>query len=307
MKYSNAPVFIGRANENTVNETEAFFLAKDVSVDYPTSIEAKRKLGKSIDNDDQFTFSGPSVVSIDLNFYVHSEYWEMGWTGALINQASYLFLYDTFPINSVEYGNATGANSFPIKIGNNMFGACKLNEISYSIRPFEPVMGKASFSCFNPPRQETISGDYSVSDASIDASMDANRVIYGNTCVVSNAGQVVSDTVLSSISYSKKYNRSPIYGIGSTLPVRYLVDKVEADMTIESTGLASLIDYSGAKLTSDITVSLLDHSASGIAPSGENSALSISFPSGARVTSEKYSVGEGDFVSSSVEIKHILV
>jgi hypothetical protein len=179
-----------------------------------------------------------------------------------------------------------------------------LNDYSINIKPFEPVTCNANFVSYEPAIKESISGDYSLS--SIEDDIDTNKIIYGYTCSVVSANQAVSDNVLSSITYKKSYNRTPIYTIGSIYPTKYLLNGAEVEMSIESTGLNSLIDYSGSKLTSDVTISLQDQDGSTITPLSK-SALSFTMYSGAIITSEKYSMQQGDSVASSATIKEIMV
>ena len=142
--------------------------------------------------------------------------------------------------------------------------------------------------------------------SNIEDYIDSNKIIHGYTCSVSNANQAVSEKVLSSITYKKNYTRTPVYTIGSIYPTRYLLKTVEAEMSIESTGLNSLINYSGDKLTSDITLSLQDQNGNTITPANK-SALSFQMSSGAIIYAQKYSMNQGDSITSDVSIKEIIV
>jgi hypothetical protein len=110
----------------------------------------------------------------------------------------------------------------------------------------------------------------------------------------------VVNNVQSEISYKKQFNRTPIFTIGSSVASTMLLDSVESEMSITSTGLANLIGISGDKLASDVVVELDNVDGDSV----------VQFPSltmgaGARVLTEGYSINAGDSLSATATIKQI--
>ena len=64
--YTDYPVYIGGTTSNQ------FVPAIDVSVDYTSSPQAKRKLGTNIGTTDQFGYNRPLDAKISINSIVHT-------------------------------------------------------------------------------------------------------------------------------------------------------------------------------------------------------------------------------------------
>jgi len=302
MTYNNLPIYIGQQNEativNAVEETGAAIVASNVSVDYPTQISPKRLLGQAINSDDQFLFGGASEVGLSFTILAHTSL-------PHASEQTYAFLLDH------RLGGATGTNFFPVQVGDNLFGKCFLDSYSVNVRPFEPVTIDVKMTSFDPPRNHTISGDYSLPDSKLENLLDSNKLVYGHTVSVTNADQVVSDNVLSSISFSKNYSRKPVYKLGSQRASEFFVNAVDSEMRIESTGLERLIDHSGNKLASELKVSLTDIAGQAINPFaggfGGAGVLNLAMGAGSRVTSENYGMQGGETLVSNATIKEVIV
>ena len=80
-----------------------------------------------------------------------------------------------------------------------------------------------------------------------------------------------------------------------------LLDGVEEDLVISSTGLEQLIDFSGQVLNNNLNIQIQNVGA-GISNPINNL---IEFKHGSRVLSENYSVVEGETVKTSATIKQI--
>ena len=278
MTYKNLPIHISSTNSFGSGN---HILADSISVSYSTQSQANRKLGQNIEQKNQFSFSGPQQVSLEVGFKIQSS-----------SQEAYKFLSDA--------DNGTGLNDLFIKIGNDVFSGCHINNYGFSVRPFEPVGGKASFTCYNPPTTgRLINGSDSFDN------LNSNRIVYGHTCVVSGFGAVIDGGVISSMDYSKSYGVTPVYCLGQIEPSRYLLNSVEAEMKIESTGLNSLINFSGKLISSDVKVFLLDTSGNAVLPSA--SGIDPNMPSGSRVLDQNYSMQGGDSSVTSAALKHIIV
>ena len=219
---------------------------------------------------------------------------------------AYCFLYDSIPnLTSGDLGSQTGNADFVIRVGSNTFKKCYLDQYQIQVNPFQPIQASAEFTSYDFPSEESISGDSTI-QSNIDSAMKATGIMDGAHCVLSGANQVVSADVVTSFAYTKKYSRTPIYGIGSVNPVRYLIDEVAAEVAIESTGLNSFIDYSGKKLNSSISLIPKDVNGNHIDAFG-GGQLSFALSSGATLYQEKYSVQEGNSSATSVSIQEIIV
>lgn len=218
---------------------------------------------------------------------------------------AYCFLYDSISSTSGDLGSQTGNADFVIRVGGNTFKKCYLDQYAIQVNPFQPIQASAEFTSYDFPSEESISGDSTI-QTNIDSAMKATGIMDGAHCDLSGANQVVSADVVSSFAYTKKYSRTPVYGIGSVNPVRYLIDEVAAEVSIESTGLNSLIDYSGKKLNSSLSLVPKDVNGDHIDAFG-GGQLSFALSSGATLYAENYSVQEGNSSTTSVSIQEIIV
>lgn len=278
MTYRNMAVKVGNVNKP--------LLANTVNIDFSTKNQINRQLAANIDPDDQLRFDGALDCKISFDFVVRS------------SQDSYdalNFLFDSY--------QSTGQSALTLYVGGNTYNVSYLDSYSLTVKPFEPVIGNASFSCFRPsPTTTDLLGSQSLD---VDAVLDTDNIIYGHDCVLQNAGNVVASNLVSNITYSKTYSRTPVYTLGSTRATSQLLDGVEVNMTVDSTGLNSLIDYDGNKLTSDFGVLLEDGSNSGISYNSSDFDLTVS--SGAYVVSEGYSVNGGDTLVTKASIKEVIL
>jgi len=276
LSYSNLPVYVGGPNSNTVNEATRYVSAIDANVSFSASAAAKRNLGQSVDSTDQFKFQGPRTTNISFKFILDTSV-----------EASNSFLND-----------ASQSAFFPIKIGTNFYKNSYLSNYSVSISPFQPVTVAANFISMNPPSGDAIKQDPSPYGGGT-IPFNPDGVIYGYTCSVTNMDDVVGN-VQSQINYTKEYTRTPVYALGNTNAETMLLDGVESEMNITSTGLENSIDYSGDKLASDVSVGLQDIDGTAYPYIG-----TLTMAAGARVLTTNYSVNGGDTVVTTAEIRQI--
>jgi hypothetical protein len=126
----------------------------------------------------------------------------------------------------------------------------------------------------------------------------ANTMINGDNCAVSSTTGIVSD-IQNSIRYSVNCGRTPIYNVGTTNANSFILDTVEKQMDISSTNLASFINYTGSKLSSDLNLTLKN--------ARNITGSVISMKSGANVYTQQSNVQEGDTLVTQVSIKEIVV
>ena len=199
----------------------------------------------------------------------------------------------------LEFANADHIDDFvAIKIGSNTYKRCYLNDFSVSVAPYVPVTLSANFVSLNPVSGDTINIDPNPYGGG-PIPFDPDDIIYGHTCSVSNMTSVVNN-VQSQINYRKQFRRTPIYTIGSSLADSMLLDEVESEMTITSTGLANLISINGDKLASNVVVELDNVDGDSVAQ-----FPSLTMAAGARVLAEGYNINGGDSLSATATIKQI--
>ena len=265
-----------------------FKSATRVSLDYPSQISAKRKMGENMKAADQFNFDGPSEVKLSMDFLLNTDD---------IHNA-YEFLFDS---ELSENSNRSGQRNFSINVGGLSYGSCFIDDYSINIEPFAPLNGSVNFTCYDPPRGVSIT-------ASSDTSQTENRVLHGYNCSISGVGGVVSSNIVSSIKYTKTFGRTPVYEIGDTNASSFLIDSIEAEMTISSTGLESLLAVSGNEVVNDLVVEMESSDGSTITSNYTTAnEFKINIPSGSRVVSQNFGVGAGDSVETNAKIQNVIL
>jgi hypothetical protein len=256
-------------------------LATKVGVDFSTKNQVKRQLGADINAGDQLRFNGDVDCKINVDFLLQTSGLNM-----------YTFLFDS--------NHNTGQSPMKLFVGGNEYNSCFINSFSLTVKPFEPVMGSATFSSYDPSDSALVgTGD------TIDNHLATKEVVYGHNCLLSGAGNVVASNIINDFSYTKTYSRTPIYTLGSQQATSQIVDGVEVDMNVQSTGLNQLIDFSGNKLVSDFGVGIQDVSSDGIGLFGNNLELIVN--SGAHVVTEGYSVDGGGTLVTKATIKEVIL
>ena len=269
------PVYVGDADATSISESSAYLPATQANVSYNTSPTPRRLLGEGIPAwpADKYKFGAPLSANISFSCVLQRD----------------------FALGAEFFSEDDGF--FPIQIGTNIYQKCYTTDISVSVAPYVPVTLDASFICLDPPTDQQISGDASpYAGGSIP--LDSDKLVYGHTCSVENMGNVVGD-VQSQINYKKTNSRSPIYTLGSVNASSMILNSIEEEMTITSTGLNNLINFSGDVLGSSVKVNLSD--VTGLY--GEPNALTMA--AGARVATEKYGVAGSETVQTTATIKQV--
>ncbi len=273
LSYVNMPVYIGTLDATGVSERTGYLPATQVDVSYNTSLTPRRPLGSAVATGDQFAFTGPRSANISFSCILQKDFEE-----------AFVFL---------DYPQAY----IPVKIGDNIYQKCYLDEASVSIVPYAPVTLQATLTCLEPPTDQQISGDATPYTGA--AHLDSDQFVYGHTCSVENMGNVVGD-VQSQINYKKTHSRSPVYTLGSVNATSMLLDGTEEEMSIMSTGLNNLINFSGDLLNSSVKVNLNQQNEHHI-----DYLMNVSMDAGARVITESYGVAGSDTVQTMATIKQI--
>jgi hypothetical protein len=283
LPYSEFPVYIGQVGGTTPpNEANGYVPATQLNVSYSTSASARRKLGKSVDTSDQFTFNSALSADISVSCLLQS---------GMLSGLDFLL-------------DANQDNFVTMKLGSGVYNKCYVKDVSLSISPFEPVVLSANFVSLDPAVGGTITGNTSfVGIGSSSPTLDTDGVVYGHTCSISDTDDLLGQ-VQSQINFKRAYTRTPIYGLGSVNASSMLLDGVEEEMSVSSTGLNTLINFSGEKLASQLNVDLKIQGGVGIGTSTPIANL-IKFPAGARVLSEAYSAQGGAVIQTTTTIKQI--
>jgi len=281
LPYSEFPVYIGQvgAGASAPNEVNDYVPATQLNVSYSTSASARRKLGKSVDSSDQFTFNNALSADISVSCLLQS-----GMLSGLD------FLLDANQDNFVN-----------MKLGSGIYNQCYVKDVSLSISPFEPVILSASFVSLDPAVGGGITGDSNPYSGQ-EPPLDSDGIVYGHTCSIGDTDDLLGQ-VQSQINFKRSYNRTPIYGLGSVNASSMLLDGVEEEISVSSTGLNSLIGFSGEKLTSTLQVNLDVGGNVGIGTSPTNNL--IRFSAGARVLTESYSAQGGEVIQTTATIKQV--
>jgi hypothetical protein len=273
LPYNDLPVYVGSENSDSFVESTAYLPATQANVSYTTTSSPRRPLGSAIATGDQFAFNQALQASISVTCVLAREF-ESAYAFASADKES---------------------NYFPIKIGDNVYKKCYLTSSSINVAPYVPVTLNAEFVSLEPANNQKISGDYSIHSRTI----TGDRLIYGHTCGVVNMDNAVGN-VQSNVSFKKTLNRTPVYTLGSVNATSMLLDGVQKEMQISSTGLANLIDYSGELLNSATQVNLVSSFSQTI-----SGLETLSMNAGSRVSMEGYSTDGGDTVKTTATIKQV--
>ena len=265
-----------------------FQSATRVSVQYPAQISAKRNLGENIKAADQFRFDGPSEAKLSMDFLLN--------TDEAVN--AYEFLFDS---QAAGKSNNSGQRNFSINVGGLSYEGCFIDDYSIDIEPLAPVKGSVNFTSYQPPRGVAITANAS-------STTQQNEIIHGHDCSISGANEVVSANVVSRLNYKKSFRRTPVYKIGDTNASSFLIDGIEAEMSISSTGLESLLAISGNEVVNDIVVDMQSTDGSVITPTFTTTdEFKINIPSGSRVSDQDFGVEGGGSVMVNAKIQNVIL
>jgi len=282
LSYSEFPVYIGQVGvgATAISEVTGYILATQASVNYNTNHSPNRKQGKSISGSvDQFNYGGALTADISVDCLLH--------TGMLSG------------LKFLEDGNQD--NFVSIQLGSGLYGKCYAKDVSVDVVPFAPVTLKANFVSLDPAVGIQISGDSDIYQG-IGVTQHSDAVAYGHTCSFRSAPTNILNDTQSQISFKRSYSRTPVYGIGSVNASEMLLDGVEEEMSINSTGLQNLINFSGDSLTTPLIVNLCG--IGGTAVMQETKDL-IYFSNGSRLLNESFSTQGGETLATSATIKQV--
>jgi len=277
LSYSEFPVYIGGAGiSSPPPEVDRYVPATQANVNYNTNHSPKRKLGSTIDSSDQFGFGGPLTADITVDCVFQS---------GMVSGLDFLL-------------DANQDNYVTIQLGSGVYNKCYATDVSITIDPFAPVTLQAKFLSLDPAIDCKISGD-SNPYAGGEIPLDSDRIAYGHTCIVNDPSNTLNNTN-QQISFSRTYARTPVYELGSVNASTMLLDGVEEQLTVTSTGLSNLIDYSGELLNNTLSVAV-----AGIGNTTSFIADLIKFRAGSRVLTQSYTNQGGDTLSTTATINQI--
>jgi hypothetical protein len=287
LSYVNLPLYVGRANDagsgTAPSEQMTMLPATQASVQYAAATAPNRRLGQPIDQTDQFKIGGP--LSATLSFQT--------------------LLCNDVPYTETGYSFLSGQSGdyFPVQIGSGVFNKCYLQDYTVVINPYTPVTVDVTFVSLDPATEQQVSGDpnpYS-NPFNVDPPFDGDEIVYGHTCTVQNMTEVVGN-VQSSITHTRSFKRTPVYTLGSINATDMLLNGIETETTIASTGLENLINFSGDTTTNDVSVAL-------DTAKGESIRFftGIVIAEGAEVHTESFNIQGGDTLQTSATLREILL
>ena len=280
LSYSEFPVYIGEVGvgASAPSQVNGYIAATQASVNYNTNHSPKRKLGKAMGTSDQFGFEGALSANISIDCVLH--------TGML---SGLDFLSDNNQDNFVV-----------IQLGSGVYDKCYATDVSVNIDPFAPVTLNVNFVSLDPALGGPISGDPSPYAGST-VPLDSDAVAYGHTCSLTDSTSTLNNTQ-SQITFKRNYSRTPVYNIGSVNASEMLLDGVEEELNITSTGVNNLINFSGDSLAGTLQVYLCG--IGGTAVMAEIADL-IKFTNGSRLLTESFSTQGGETLKTTSTIKQI--
>jgi len=305
MTYKDFPIYIGYGNTDFISDwgyyRKFMIFADSVSVSHSSSSTPNRRLGSNVDKNDQFSYTSDSVSSIAIGFNFYSKPIEN-----TEGENVYGFLMDGSDYQGNLIGNATGSNFFPIRIGGNVYKKCYIQDYTVNVSAFEAVKATVNFKCYDPPETDGTKSDKGVNFEDYNDAMSGRSLITANTCeLVGLYNNVVSADVIPSISFSKKYSRTPVYTLGSIKPTDFLMDAVESQMKITSTGLTNFSNYSGIKLEDTVALDIKDIDGNEILPQYFG-GFELACHSGAKVNAYDYNIQGGDTIKTSATISEVI-
>jgi hypothetical protein len=282
------PVYVGEISGSGIEEVDEsgrFLFADSVDVTYDTRLKRKKRLGKCKVGNTDYVSDQFLDCRIKFDFYFNA--YLPGGSGSVYDFLNYIPNEDNF---------------FPVRVGNNTFKKCFVDDYNIKVEPFKPVKASASLSCYDPPISGGISGDFSLPDDYFNDLMNSNQLVYGHSCELSGVwGDVVSENVLNSIEYRRSLSKDPSYELGEESPDSFRVEEIEEQIVVESTGLARFINKDGYDITGNLALFLKD--VSGVAVSG----YEINLPIGSKVSNENYSIKGGNGLITKATVKNLLV
>lgn len=317
MTYTNFPVYIGDGNKKFSSNfgyvNDRMIYANSANVNYQTKFKADRKITENVNDGSAFVYDGDLTCSVDFSFYFYP-YLSRVWNSTIGDYVTgvsnvYSFLMDNgdYGDDGLLLGNATGRNYFPIKIGDNIYNKCFLDSYSIQVDAFQPVLCSAKFMCYEPLEQGSTEEDSSIAFDKYNDLMSGQKVVSASDCELSGLyGDVVSADVVPRVTYTRNYRRTPVYGMTDIKPVDYLMDAVECQMDIESTGLSNFFNYSGSALNGDMGLRILNSDGERILPE-YNGGFDFVVGSGARVNQQNYGVQGGDTIKTRVTINESII
>jgi len=282
LSYTNTPVYIGHPNTSGVNTgftgSIDWVPALSSDITLQTSTSPKRNLGVNVVTSDQFTFGAALTANISIESLVQRD----------ISQG-FRFL-----------SGSTQEDYVPIQIGENLYQKCYPTDFNVRVEPFLPAKINASFVSLEPPTGTKVSGDSREFAQTTGFPISGDLLVYGHTCSTSNIAEVGAD-IQYDINFKRSYNRSPVYELGSINASSMLLDGIEEEMSISSTGLSEIVNLSGQLLDGSVEIMMQDKDAL-----MAGALVDIMFmPAGSRVTDQNYGVQGGETVRTSITLKNI--
>lgn len=298
MTYDNVPFFVGLPNSgiSSIGDGSGYMLpCNSVVAEQAIGSKTIKTLGRGVKRKERVNTDNFLVTNIQAEFYFLPD-----------NQMDngYGFLFDNWNDGGLQRGSATGNNFFPIMYGGNVYDECYIENYSINIKPHAPVTCVATFKSLKPPKSVPISGYTGTINDYYNQNMNGDNFVFGHTCYISGlSGQVLNDDLVTSLTYDKRYNSTQTSCIYDTVPKRSLVNSVEGQLNIQSTGFKKFMPYSGYFITGDISIQLQDLSGNAIGKPSQPNGFEVRVQKGSLLDQESLGVRGSDASITRLQIK----
>ena len=227
------------------NDGHGMIVATDINVDISANLD---RAGVSNGEGNFYIKSDDISCTIDIKYLLNN---------ASIDSGLEYFPHN-FMINSGENFCNEGKNSFPILIGANIYNKCYLTNVSYSIRPFEPVEFTASFKCRLPPSSGAKLEALYISQNNINSLnkiLDYDSFADSTFCELSGFEyNNINTESISEIRYSRNYNYGDTSCLGEGKSGESTINTIDHELTIAGTGLNYFALDEGRQLSGSLGV-----------------------------------------------------
>lgn len=278
--YKNIPVTCGTTSYNQYPYSIKPFCAPatNVTVSLQNALQPSRVLAANQNNG--LSVGGELKTKINMSFV------------ACNKEDGAIYRYN-FANEVLNYLTGTGYVDY-MWIGSGFFEKCYLESASVEVTPFAPIIVNAEFTCLAPP-----TGLYmGAATGNPLAENLSDYIAYGYLTTVSG-GSTLFDSNQESVSYSVSCNRTYSTSIGQTTPNNIFLNAIEKQMNVKARNLGKIINFEGygAQVI--------------IEPRNARDEIVINDGFGvsanSRITSQNFSVSEGDIFGGEVSITEVVL
>lgn len=183
------------------------------------------------------------------------------------------------------YFQATGITEAPVRVSfNNIFIYAYLQNLSFSVQPYQPITINSSFAFYHGIRhiQPQIEDPYAIG---FDSSL---KTYNGAVCRLVNqkGGEKLNYSLITNLDYSLNVDRVPYTKVGYESPTRVTVEGVNTEMILEGSNIDKYMSIRGNPI--EVTVKLNE-----LYSRAETDA--VTFDLNGRVVEQSFAASQGAF------------